>query len=436
MVPEQYRANFHHLVMDITWYGLLSGTTVAFLYVYAARIGATAFQIGLLTAGPALVNLVFTLPMGRWLQARPIGKATFWAALPSRALFLVYALLPLLFPPQAQIQVLIWATLLFSIPATLLAISFNALFAAAVPPEWRGYVVGRRNAMLSLVYIATSLMAGYILNNTSLEVGYTIIFSIGFVGAAMSTYHLSRLRNVQETPSDEPPTIRGLTGDLGQPGAARGGQGIGERANFGLRAFTRGRDLLRIEVLRGGFGLVLLALFTFHVAQYMPAALFPLRWVDGLHFTDGEIALGTAFFHGSVFLGSLFVAKLMRRFGNHKLTVVGTSLLSLYPLFTAFMPNLFAYLVTSVVGGQGWALVSGGLLTYLLEKVPPHDRPAHLAWYNLALNAAILLGSLLGPLFAGWYGLTIALVLSFVFRLGGSVFIWAVEGKHPAPVAE
>ncbi len=61
-IPSEYQRNFHHLVGDVAWYGLLAGTTVAFLGVYAAHIGATAFQIGLLTAGPALVNLIFTMP--------------------------------------------------------------------------------------------------------------------------------------------------------------------------------------------------------------------------------------------------------------------------------------------------------------------------------------------------------------------------------------
>lgn len=429
VVPAHYRAHFHHLVWDMAWYGLLAGSTVAFLGVYAARLGATAFQIGLLTAGPALVNLIFTLPIGRWLQARPIGKAVFWSAVAARPLFLVYALLPLLLPDAIQIQVLIGATLLFNIPATILAVGFNALFATAVPPEWRGYVAGRRNATISLVLIGTSLVTGYILNHTTIAVGYTIIFGIGAIGAAMSTYHLGQLRDIRDKPGDEPPRMRSVIGDFAVPGVERGGQGVGQRINPGLRAFTRGRNLLRTEVLRGNYGMVLLALLTFHMAQFMPAALFPLRWVNELHFNDGEIALGTAFFHGSVFVGSLFLATLVRRFGNHKLTVAGTGLLSIYPLMTAFMPNLFFYLVTSAVGGQGWAFTGGALTNYLFEKVPAGDRPAYLAWYNLALNAAILIGVLVGPLLAGWFGLTMALVLAAVFRLAGSAFIWAVEPK-------
>lgn len=431
IVPPELKPRFHHLYWDIAWFGLVAGTTLAFLSVYAARLGASALQIGMLTAGPALVNLIFTLPAGQWLQARPIGQSVFRAALATRGIYLVYALLPLLLPKEAQVQVLIWATLLFTIPGVGLVIGFNALFAATVPLEWRGYVAGRRNAMLAVVYIVTSLVAGYILQNTPLEVGYTLVFGIGLIGAAMSTYHLSRLRNVTDRPEDEPQRVRQIIGDTAQPGGVRGGQGVGQRISIAPRVFTRGRNLLRTDVIHGHYGWVILALFTFHLTQFMPLALFPLRWVDQLLFTDMEIAIGTAAFHGSVLIGSLQLDRLTRRYGTHMVTVVGVALLSTYSLFTAYMPNLFYYALTSVIGGLAWALVGGALPNYLLEKVPPNDRPAYLAWYNLALNAAIFLGVLLGPLLAGWFNLQIALVLSFVFRFASSIFIWAVDRNRP-----
>ena len=429
IMPDELRRHARHLYGDMAWFGLLAGTTAAFLNVYAARLGANAFQIGLLTAGPAAVNLIFTLPAGRWLQHRPIGSSVFWSAVSARGLYFIYALLPLLLAPVVQIEVMIWATLILTVPAVALAIGFNALYAAAVPIEWRGYLAGRRNALISLTFVISSLVSGYILSNTPQEIGYTIIFSMGALGAAMSTYHLGHLRDVREKPADEPQRIRQIIGDRAQPGGIRAGQGIGERVGIAQRAFTRGSNLLRTEVLAGGYGAVILALFVFHAAQFMPAALFPLRWVDELHFTDQQIAIGTAVFHSCVLLGSLQFDRLSRRHGNHKLTVAGTALLSTYPLFIAFMPNLFWYVVTSIIGGLAWALVSGALANYLLEKVPVDDRPAYLAWYNLALNAAILLGALFGPLMAEWFNLQVALVMAFVLRLLGSLLIWLAEPR-------
>jgi predicted MFS family arabinose efflux permease len=48
--------------------------------------------------------------------------------------------------------------------------------------------------------------------------------------------------------------------------------------------------------------------------------------------------------------------------------------------------------------------------------VPPDQRPAYLAWYNLAINTALLLGSLVGPLVAGYITVPAALMLFAVLR--------------------
>ena len=76
-VPAELRRTFLHLYLDIAWFGILNGSAIAFVAVYAARQGANGFQIGLLNAAPAIVAILVTLPAGRWLEYRPIGPAVF-----------------------------------------------------------------------------------------------------------------------------------------------------------------------------------------------------------------------------------------------------------------------------------------------------------------------------------------------------------------------
>jgi hypothetical protein len=96
-VPAQHRSNFLHLYADIAWFGVLSGSAIAFMAVFAARQGASAIQIGLLTAGPAVMNLFFTLPAGQWLKRRPVDRAVFWTSIFHRLFYLVWVLLPFSF---------------------------------------------------------------------------------------------------------------------------------------------------------------------------------------------------------------------------------------------------------------------------------------------------------------------------------------------------
>ena len=178
-VPVELRSNFRHLYLDILWYGVLAGSAISFLTVYATRIGADSFQIGFLAAGPAVINLVFTLPTGRWLESRPIGPAVFWSSVFHRFFYLIWVVIPWLLLPHVQLWLYIAITLMMTIPGTVLAVGFNALFADAVPAEWRGHVTGVRNAVLSVAFIVASLVSGVILERLPFPTGYQIVFAIG-----------------------------------------------------------------------------------------------------------------------------------------------------------------------------------------------------------------------------------------------------------------
>ncbi len=425
------RRNFHHLYWDVVWYGLLAGSTLAFVTVYITRLGAASWQLGLLNAGPALVGLVFTLPAGRFLHGRLIGRAVLWSGIATRIFFLPMALLPLLLPANAQIWAMIGLTLIMAIPGTVMAVGFNALYAAAVPPESRGQVAGIRNALLAVVYVAASLTSGYILTRMPMEVGYPIVFGMGFVGAAMSTLHVWFLRNIRGDEGIDPDVVRGALGDQASPGAMRF-MGFSVRSTVALRVFTRTKLVLRPEILRTPFGWVIGSLLLFHFAQYIPIALFPLMMVNELQLSDQQISIGTAAFHAFVLLGSLQLGWLTRRQGNLWLMYVGVIGLSLYPLIMAGAQGMAFYLIASVVGGAAWALVGGALANYLLEMAPAHDRPAYLAWYNLALNAGILGGSLAGPLLMYVMGIRSALVVGFALRLAAALAIW-LAGRNAIP---
>ena len=421
-VPDAYRANFRHFYFDIAWYGVLAASAIAFVSVYAARLGGTAFQIGLLSAGPAVVNLFVTLPAARWLRERPLNPAVGQAAALHRVWYLFWIVLPWLLPPGAQVWVLIGLTLLMSAPGAVLAVGFNALFADAVPADWRGQVAGVRNALLSVTFILVSLLCGGILDRMTFPLGYQVVFAVGFVGAALSTLHVWLIKPCPNGAS-RPRTGRSL-GDLASPGRIRSPVDA-VRLGAGLRFLMRRPQAPRLsaDVFRSPFGKLLAVLFAFHVALHVAIPLFPLTWVNRLHLSDQQIGLGTAIFYVCVFGASTQLARLVRRLGNQRVTAVGAIMMSSYPAWMAASRGLGLFLVGSAFGGLGWALVGGAMVNYVLEKVPEDRRPDYLAWYNLALNAALLIGSLIGPLLAGIIGVPATLFLSAALRFLGALAI-------------
>jgi MFS family permease len=412
-IPQEYRRNFIHLYFEIAWFGILSGSAINFLNIYAARLGASGFQIGLLSAMPAVVSLFLSLPSGTWLQKRPVGKTVFWAAVLTRLGYFLWIPLPWLFGNQGQIWALAVITLAMGVPMCVLSVGFNALFASAVPAEWRASVVGIRNVLQSLTFIIASLGTGAILDHLHFPLGYQVVFGIGFISAAMSTFHLFFIR----------PRTQAFT--VAVPDLNNGPDLKEKKRRPGLRT------TLRLDIWRSPYRKILLLFLGLHLSQYIAFPLFALYTVNILHLTDANIGLGTAFFYLTFLLGSTQLSRLEHQVGHHKLTGWGVVGLSIYPIAMALSHNALHYYLLSITGGFAWALVAGAYANYLLERIPEDDRPAHLAWYNIILNAAVLLGSLAGPILAGYIGVGVALFFFGGMRLlaGVAILKWGSADK-------
>ena len=297
-IPSEYRANFTHLYMDIGWFGILSGSSISFLSIYATRLGATGLQIGLLSSIAASVSLMLAIPAGRWLEGQNINKAVFRSSAWYRLGYLLWIPLPWLFGKQAQVWALIVITFLMAIPLTPLSVGFNAVFAASVPPTWRAHVAGVRNATFAIAYMLSSLGSGYLLEHLAFPTGYQFIFGIGFLGAAMSSLHLYFIKPLGPKTTALPPRP--------QPASIK--QALSPRHQL--------QTAIRFDIWKTPYRNTLLVFLAFHLAQYLAMPLFPLFQVRQLHLTDDQIGIGTALFYLTVLLGSTRLNELVRNFGR------------------------------------------------------------------------------------------------------------------------
>ena len=404
-IPREYRANFLHLYLDIGWFGILSGTAINFLAVYAARLGASAMQIGMIGAASAVVNLLIAIPAGRWVEKRNTGLAVFWSSVFYRLGYALWIPLPWLFNAQGQIWALIILTFLMAVPLTPLGVGFNALFAEAVPSEYRAHVAGIRNIVLSVAFMLSSLVSGAILKSVAFPAGYQIVFGIGFFGAAMSSLHLFYVRPLKKDRAPLPT----------------------DPAPVSVKETDSPRGLassLRLDILRGPFRKVMVVMLFFHLAHYIVSPIYPLYNVNVLHLNDDHIGIGTALFYLTVLIGSTRLNRLVGRIGHRRVTGWGMVGMALYPFILGLSHDVWQFYLVSLIGGFTWGLAGGAYANYLLEQIPDHDRPAHLAWYNIALNAAILASSFVGPLIADSLGLVSALMLFAVMRvLAGTIVL-------------
>jgi hypothetical protein len=115
-IPYAFRTNFFHLVMDVAWWGVFNGSAVIFLPIFATRLGASPFQIGILTAIPAAMNILLTIPAGLVSQRYPIMRANLVVAVLNRALFIPFILLPFFLQANALVLAILLNVVLMNIP--------------------------------------------------------------------------------------------------------------------------------------------------------------------------------------------------------------------------------------------------------------------------------------------------------------------------------
>jgi MFS family permease len=179
-------------------------------------------------------------------------------------------------------------------------------------------------------------------------------------------------------------------------------------------------------VWAGPFRRVLLIMFLYQVAVFLPNPMFPLYQVNQLKLTDQAISLATSVFWIVHFLGATQVGALSSRLGFKRLSGIGVVTFSISTLIFMFSYQTWIYISCQLIGGIGWALVGGSLINYVLEQIPEHDRPAHLAWYNLAINAAILGCGLVSPQIINAVGLVwgMGLAVAVRFLVGLVILRW------------
>jgi MFS family permease len=409
--PIAFAYTFRHYYFDIGWYGLLNGTTLSFLSYFAVRMGATSSQLGFITAGPAVISLIFALPVGVILKRFPINRATFISASITRIFYLVLIFLPFIQNSALVIVLVILITIIMSIPAVFSTVGFNTAFAVNIPDEYRAHVAGVRNAAFAVVTIVVSLISGYILNHIPFPNGYVIVFAIGTIGAAASSVELFRLIPHAEKGSLE---IAANASELPSRGW------FADRIVEGFRSF---RKQIRFELLRGKSGtpILLLTLITF--ALYISAPVIPVYLVNRFHFSDQVLSIGMACFNFTIFLGSLNLDRAERKMGRKRAIGLGFTLMSTFPAILIFMHEPLLYYAGNLISGIGSALVNGELFNYLYERIPANDHTSGIAWFTLSSNAAVLTGALLGPLIANQFGFIISMILFTILRFTVSMIV-------------
>jgi len=385
--------NFRNVQLDAIGVGLASAAA-PFLPVFLARLGASNFQVGLLSAMPGLTGLVLAIVVGRFLQTR--RNIVLWFSLSRLLVLSSYALTGLVafFVADAlaiKSILAIWA--LATLPQTALAVAFSVVMNAVAGPEGRYNLLSRRWAIIGLTNAVVTFLATQMLDRVLFPLNYKILFIALSVGGLVSFYFSSRIRLPDQV---APPLVK-----AGQSLAAT------------LRDY---RELLRANPAFVSF---ISKRFVYLSAMALGAPLFPLYYVRQAQASDAQIGAINMTLTLMLMVGYFSWARISRK-RNARFVLLATTLgLTLYPALTAATIRIEWMIAIAGLAGFFQAGIDLVFFDELMKNVPPGYSATFVSIAQSLQYLSAILAPLAGSLLADTVGLAGALLVSAGLRLIG-----------------
>lgn len=384
------RRNFINVQVDGIGVGLASAAA-PFLPVLLTRLGASNFEVGLLTAMPAIMGLVLSLSIGRFLQRQ--RQVVPWY---SRARFIYlmsYALTGLailIFPPQYRVTAVLAIWAFATVPSIILNVCFSVVMNSIAGPKGRYELMSRRWSVLGLTSALTVAIAGQLLERLPFPFNYQVVFIALSAGGLISLYFSSHI----QLPDAPPATAR---------------------ASATLRG--QASELLAMLREQPAFSGFVAKRFIFLSGIALAAPIFPLYLVRVAHATDAHIGLiGTA--QGVALLVGYRIWTRLSQARGARLVLLWTTLgLGLYPLMVSLTTRIEFIIGLAALAGIFQAGLDLVFFDELMKTVPPERTALFVSLAQSLQHLSAVASPLIGTLLADNIGLGGALVAAAGLRI-------------------
>lgn len=392
------RQNFLKVQIDGIGIGLATAAA-PFLPVFLTRLGATNFEVGLLTAMPAATGLFFAILVGRFLQSR--RQVVPWYSGVRFLVVLCYALTglaPFIVPKEYLVQavLLIWAAA--TLPQTVVSVAFSVVMNAVAGPQHRYDLMSRRWTILGLTSAITVAIAGQVLDRLSFPINYQLVFMGLSVGGLLSYAYSSRI----ELPDVAPPP-------------RRPGQSLSQRFKGYVSLIRSQPAFVSFTAKR----------FVYLSGAALAAPLFPLYFVREVHATDAWIGIINTAQTAILLVGYPLWSRQWRVRGARFVLLWTTLGLTLYPALTAFTHRVEWIVLYAGLAGIFQAGLDLVFFDELMKTVPPEYSATFVSLAQSLQYLSTVASPLVGTFLADHIGLGGGLLVSAALRLiGFGLFAW------------
>ena len=377
-------AVLEHNIRFNVWHGTFSALALnsvnPFLGIYAIKLGASAFEVALLNALPALATVIVLLPGATWIERQREKKIAAAIALAAnRIFFLALAAVPWA-PPAWRAVAVVSLVGLMNLPGAVFNVAWQAFIATILPPDRRSRALARRSRYVNVAATVITLLAGRAIDLIGFPRGYQVIFLFGFVLAVVELAVFMQL--VEQGSPQQKPTP--------------------ERPSWGH--FLRGSPVFRRFVG---------ASILFYFAWQVPWPIFTQYQVSYLHATNAWMA---AFTVSSTMMAAVSYdtwSRLSRRWTNAWALTLAVLGLATVPFAYMLRPGLLPLTLFNAFVGVASAGIDLQMLNTLLEVVPTRERATYLAYHGLGVAVTGVIAPVVG---------------SALYDLGGYALAFGVDG--------
>jgi MFS family permease len=401
---EIQKRNFRYVQIDAIGVSI-SNVAAPFLPVFLTRLGASNFQVGLLSSMPGVTGLVLAMLVGRFLQTR--RNIVPWYGLSRLMVILCYALTGILtllvsekFVIVATLAIWAFATL----PQTALAVAFSVVMNAVAGPEGRYALLSRRWAIFGLTGVIGTFIVTRLIDLLSFPLNYAIMFVVLSLGGFFSFYFSRKI----QLPDQVAPPLPNV---------------LSPRQNFSnyLNLLRENPAFLSFSSKR----------FVYFSAIVLSQPIMPLFLVREVHATDGQIGTVNMTLTLVMLVGYFLWPWVSRKRGGRLVLLATTLGTTVYPALSAATPDINLIIVYAGISGLFQAGLDLVFFDELMKTVPAEYSATFVSLAQSMQYMSMIVAPLLGTWLAGYIGLGGALWLSAGLRLLG-FFLFLMPERRAA----
>ena len=395
------------LTLEGTLAAIALNLTNPFYSMFARRMGAGDYQIGLISSLPSLVVL-FTLIPGSLLVDKYLDKKKIVAGFIfiSAILFAIVSLTPL--AGSAKVAMFILAISILNFPYSLYTISWQSFFSDVFSSGNTNAPYAVRTKVSTFFGVLTLLIAGLILTYIpKSDMGRINTYQMFYISAFVLTIiQMKMLLNVK-------------------------GYQVPERTNSenGINAL---KAAIKGLFKNKGFSRFIMFAFFFHVAWQMAWPLFFIYQVDYLFANEAWISyLNVSYGLASTFMFGYW-SRMIDKKGPVLVLVVGAIGMALNPLLLILTDNLLVALAIYISLGLMSPAFLLGLFQSMLQAVPEENKTLNIAIYTTAINVSGFLSPIMGVAIYKMTTIHFAMTLSSALRFMGALLFY-LSYKYSLP---